>query len=139
MKFNAILWRVLLASALLFTIHVFERAQAQSKSAADNGVVAIRNAKIVTVTGETIPKGTVLIKDGKIAAIGATVALPAGAKQIEATGLSVYPGMIDSYTEIGLMEIGQGAASTVDTTELGDFNPNMKALTAVNPHSELIP
>src|SRR5204863_1746037 len=76
--------------------------------------------------------------DGKIAAIGASVAIPAGAKQIDATGLSVYPGMIDSYTQIGLQEIGSGANSTVDTTELGDFNPNMKALTAVNPHSELI-
>ena len=67
MKFNATLWRVLLASTLLLIAHVFERAHAQSKPAADNSVIAIRNAKIVTVSGETIPKGTLLIKDGKIA------------------------------------------------------------------------
>lgn len=109
---------------------------AQTKT--DNGVIAIRNAKIVTVTGETIPRGTVVIKDGKIAALGATVAVPPNAKLIDATGLSVYPGMIDSYTTMGLVEVGQGAPGTVDTTELGDFNPNAKALTAVNPHSEEI-
>jgi imidazolonepropionase-like amidohydrolase len=109
---------------------------AQTKT--DNGVIAIRNAKIVTVTGETIPRGTVVIKDGKILALGATVAVPANAKVIDATGLSVYPGMIDTYTTMGLVEVGQGAPGTVDTTELGDFNPNAKALTAVNPHSEAI-
>src|SRR5437868_4494027 len=139
MKSNATFRQSLFVCSLLLAASGFVYTQNQPKPAADNGLTAIRNAKIVTVTGETIPRGTVLIKDGKIAAIGATVAIPAGAKQIDATGLSVYPGMIDSYTQIGLMEIGQGAASTVDTTELGDFNPNMKALTAINPHSELIP
>lgn len=109
---------------------------AQTKT--DSGVIAIRNAKIVTVTGETIPRGTVVIKDGKILALGATVTAPANAKIIDATGLSVYPGMIDTYTTVGLVEVGQGAPGTVDTNELGDFNPNAKALTAVNPHSETI-
>lgn len=111
---------------------------AVSQTKTDSGVLAIRNAKIVTVTGETIPRGTIVIKDGKIAALGATVAVPPNAKVIDATGLSVYPGMIDSYTTMGLVEVGQGAPGTVDTTELGDFNPNAKALTAVNPHSEEI-
>src|SRR5262245_7445172 len=57
---------------------------------------AIRNARIVTVTGAVIEKGTVVVRDGKIAAVGATVAVPAGAKVIDGTGLSVYPGMIDA-------------------------------------------
>jgi imidazolonepropionase-like amidohydrolase len=99
---------------------------------------AIRNARIVTVSTGVIEKGTVVIKDGKIIAVGAGVAIPRDAKIIDGTGLSVYPGMIDSNTILGLSEVGQGAPGTVDTTELGDFNPNMKALTAVNPHSELI-
>src|SRR5262245_31485670 len=50
---------------------------------------AIRNARIVTVTGAVIEKGTVVIRDGKISAVGATVAVPSGAKIIDATGLSV--------------------------------------------------
>jgi imidazolonepropionase-like amidohydrolase len=102
-------------------------------------VYAIRNAKIVTVTGATIEKGTIVIRDGKIAEVGANVRVPSDAKVIDATGLSVYPGLINSNTILGLNEIGQGAPGTVDTTELGDFNANMKALTAVNPHSEHIP
>ncbi len=109
---------------------------AQSKS--DPGIYAIRNARIVTVTGAVIERGSVLIKDGKIAAVGANISIPKEAKVIEATGLSVYPGMIDSNTILGLTEVGQVNA-TVDTTELGDFKANMKALTAVNPYSELIP
>jgi imidazolonepropionase-like amidohydrolase len=101
-------------------------------------VYAIRNAKIVTVTGATIEKGTVVIRDGKIAEVGATVRVPADAKVIDATGLSVYPGLINSNTILGLSEVG-AVEMTIDTTELGDFKPNMKALTAVNPHSEHIP
>ncbi len=110
---------------------------AQSKT--PQAAYAIRNARIVTVTGGVIEKGTVLVKNGKIGAVGANVTVPKDAKIIDATGLSVYPGMIDSNTILGLSEIGQGAPGTVDTTELGDFNANMKAITAVNPHSELIP
>jgi imidazolonepropionase-like amidohydrolase len=109
---------------------------AQSKP--DQGVFAIRNARIITVSGTTIERGTVVIKDGKIAAVGANVSVPGNAKVIDAQGLSVYPGLIDSNTTLGLVEVPRVNA-TVDTTELGDFKANMKALTAVNPHSELIP
>ncbi|QQS47947.1 MAG: amidohydrolase family protein [Acidobacteriota bacterium] len=106
---------------------------------AQNGSAwAIRNARIVTVSGPVIERGTVVISDGKITAVGAGVSVPRNAKIIDATGLSVYPGMIDSNTILGLTEVGQVNA-TVDTNEIGDFKANMKALTAVNPHSELIP
>ena len=67
---------------------------------------AIRDAKIVTVTGATIARGTVHIKDGKIVAVGERVTLPATAKVIEGRGLSVYPGLIDSGTFLGLTEVG---------------------------------
>jgi imidazolonepropionase-like amidohydrolase len=119
--------------AMLLAIPVL----AQSKS--EQGTYAIRNAKIITVTGATIERGTVVIKNGKIESVGASIAVPKDAKIIDATGLSVYPGLIDSNTYLGLSEVGQGAPGTVDTTELGDFNPNAKALTAVNPGGELIP
>ena len=99
------------------------------------GVVAIRNAKIVTVSGPDIEKGTVLIRDGKIEAVGANVSVPAGAQMIDGNGLSVYPGMIDAGTNMGLVEVPQGANGTVDLSEVGDLNPNAKAIIAVNPHS----
>ena len=99
------------------------------------GVFAIRNAHIVTVSGPDIENGTVLIRDGKIEAVGTTVNVPSGAQVIEGRGLSVYPGMIDAGTNMGLVEVPQGANGTVDLSEVGDFNPNAKAIIAVNPHS----
>lgn len=99
------------------------------------GVFAIRNARIVTVSGPDIENGTVVIRDGKIEAVGTTVNVPAGAQTIDARGLSVYPGMIDAGTNMGLVEVPQGANGTVDLAEVGEFNPNAKAIIAVNPHS----
>jgi imidazolonepropionase-like amidohydrolase len=97
--------------------------------------IAIRNARIVTVSGPDIERGTVVIRDGKIEAVGANVTVPAGAQSIDGSGLSVYPGMIDAGTNMGLVEVPQGANGTVDLSEVGDFNPNAKAIIAVNPHS----
>lgn len=99
------------------------------------GTYAITNAKIVTVSGPEIARGTVVISDGKIAAVGANVSVPAGARAIDATGLTVYPGMMDAGTSMGLSEISQGAASTVDVAEVGSFNPNAQAIFGLNPHS----
>src|ERR1051325_9240537 len=76
--------------------------------AQSNEAYAIRNAHIVTVTGAVIEKGTVVTANGKSAAVGANVSVPSNAKVIDATGLSVYPGMIDSGTTLGLEEIGSG-------------------------------
>lgn len=99
------------------------------------GTVAIRNARIVTVSGPDIENGTVVIRDGKIEAVGTNVSVPAGAQTIDGRGLSVYPGMIDAGTNMGLVEVPQGANGTVDLSEVGDLNPNAKAIIAVNPHS----
>src|SRR6185295_10236608 len=99
------------------------------------GVYVIRNARIVTLAGPDIENGTVVIRDGKIDAVGATVTVPPGAQNIDAHGLIVYPGMMDAGTSMGLVEVGQGANGTVDTAETGDLNPNAKAIIAVNQHS----
>src|ERR1700709_579134 len=60
------------------------------------GTFAIRNGHIFPASGPDIANGTVLISGGKITAIGANVAIPAGATVIDASGLSVYPGMIET-------------------------------------------
>jgi imidazolonepropionase-like amidohydrolase len=99
------------------------------------GTFAIRNARIVTVSGADIENGTVVIRDGKIEAVGANVSVPSGAQTIDGRGLSIYPGMIDAGTSMGLVEVPQGANGTVDTSEVGELNPNAKAIVAVNPHS----
>ncbi|MCU1267478.1 MAG: Imidazolonepropionase-like amidohydrolase [Acidobacteria bacterium] len=99
------------------------------------GTYAIRNARIVTLTGPDIENGTVVIRDGKIDAVGVSINVPAGAQTIEGRGLTVYPGMMDAATSLGLVEVGQGANGTVDTSETGELNPNAKAIIAVNQHS----
>lgn len=98
---------------------------------------AIRNARIVTVTGPVIENGTVVISGGKITAVGAGVSVPTGAKVIDAKGLSVYPGMMDADSEIGLTEIGSVAGSQ-DMSEIGDNNANIRVDVAIHPDSSHI-
>jgi imidazolonepropionase-like amidohydrolase len=99
------------------------------------GTYAITHAHIFPVAGPEIANGTVVVSGGKIQAVGANVAVPNGATVIDATGLSVYPGMMDAGTAIGLQEIPQGANATVDIAETGNFNPNAQAYFGINPHS----
>lgn len=100
-------------------------------------VYAIRGARIVTLAGEPLDKGTLVIRDGRISEVGPDVAVPAGAEIIEAEGLEVYPGIMDAISQLGLTEVG-AVPVTVDTVELGDFNPQIRAATAVHPASEHI-
>ena len=99
---------------------------------------AIRNATIVPVVGPRIAVGTIVLRGGRIEALGAQVAVPADAQVVDGTGLFVYPGLVDAGTTLGLIEIGSVPGGN-DTQELGDFNPHDDALTAVNPTSEVIP
>jgi imidazolonepropionase-like amidohydrolase len=71
---------------------------------------AITNARIVTVSGPVIERGTVVIRNGLIAAAGANVNAPADARVIDGTGLTVYPGLIDSHTNLALPEPSPSAS-----------------------------
>ncbi len=99
------------------------------------GTFAIVGARIVTVSGAVIENGTVVIQNGRITAVGAGASVSSGAERIDGKGLSVYPGMIDGATALGLAEIGQGANATIDAAETGTNNANAKAYLGVNPHS----
>jgi imidazolonepropionase-like amidohydrolase len=63
---------------------------------------AVTNARIVTVSGATIERGTVVVRDGLIQAVGANAAVPADAQVFDGNGLTVYPGFIDSLSNLGL-------------------------------------
>lgn len=126
-----------LAVALLFA----SAAAAQSlipNNPGVKGTVAIRNATIYPVSSAPIANGTIVFSNGTITAVGANAAIPEGATVIDGTGFFVYPGLIDSGTNVGLVEI-DAVPGTVDTSETGDLNPNARAATAINPHSELVP
>lgn len=87
--------------ATLVSIVFVSRAGAQ-RSAIDT--YAIINARIVTVSGQTLDRGTVVIRNGLIAAVGANINAPSDARIIDGNGLTVYPGLIDSYTNLALPE-----------------------------------
>jgi hypothetical protein len=73
----------------------------------------IRNAKIVPVAGPVIAKGSVLVEDGLIAAVGENVTAPVGAQILEAEGLTVNPGLIDCLTNVGMQAGGAAGGSAV--------------------------
>lgn len=80
--------------------------------------VAITGGTVYPISGPAIQNGTVLMRDGKIIAVGADVAVPSGAQRIDATGKIVTPGFIDASTTLGLVEIG-GEPSTRDANAKG--------------------
>ncbi|HTB15207.1 MAG TPA: amidohydrolase family protein [Bryobacteraceae bacterium] len=110
-------------------------AFAVAACAAANDTFLIRGVDVYPVTGPEVKGVSVLVQDGKIADIGAKIVAPKGMKIVEGKGLRLYPGMIDSNTNLGLSEVGAERV-TVDTGELGEFMPQLKALSAVNPESE---
>jgi imidazolonepropionase-like amidohydrolase len=99
---------------------------------------AITHAKLFTLTGPPIDDGILVIRDGKIAAVGTNVDIPSGAQVIDGKGLQVYPGLFDPVTQMGLSEIS-AVSATVDTSETGAFNPDAVAADAILPSSEHIP
>ena len=101
--------------------------------------IAIVGGRIVIGDGTTIERGTVIIEDGNITAVGSELAVPDGARVIDASGLWVCPGMIDPYTSIGLVEVG-AARMTNDSNEATQTTtPQLRAADAINPDSTVIP
>jgi imidazolonepropionase-like amidohydrolase len=98
----------------------------------------IRGATVHPVASAEIQNGSVLVRDGKIVGVGRNLAAPKGTRIVEGKGLHVYPGMIDSGTQLGLAEISS-VRESVDTGEIGKFDPQLRAEIAINPSSEHIP
>ncbi|MBV8630912.1 MAG: amidohydrolase, partial [Silvibacterium sp.] len=103
--------------------------------------IAITGGKLLTVSHGVIENGTIVLSEGKIAAVGAAdaVKIPAGAQIVDAKGMTVYPGLIDSETNLGLSEIEADEASNdlVETSE--EIFPNMHVYDAFHAETEHIP
>ena len=97
----------------------------------------LRGATVHTVAKGTLSPGDVLVRDGKIADVGARIDQTAD-RTVDLAGLHLFPGLISGATDLGLVEIG-GVRATVDDRETGDFTPEVESWLAVNPDSELIP
>lgn len=120
---------------VLAALFLAASASAQQKS------VVLRGGKLLTVTHGTIDNGVLIIENGKIAAVGAasSVKIPKDARVLDVSGMTVYPGLIDSETQLGLTEI-QAEEMTNDYIEPSDeIMPHMHVYDAFHAESELIP
>ena len=105
--------------------------------AASSAATAITNARIFPISGPMIERGTIVIRGNRIEAVGANVAVPAGATVIDAKGSEVYPGFIDARTTLGLNE--PGPRGFEDTSEMLEINAAIKAQVAYQADSDAIP
>lgn len=125
------------AAALGCALLLLALPAAGQVSIGEAGTFVIRGGTVIVGNGQRLENATVVIRDGRIAEVGANAQAPAGAHEIDASGRFVYPGMMDSRTPIGLAEIGSVAAMNL-TGELGDYNPHNRAVVAINVESEMI-
>lgn len=109
--------------------------------AAQDTPVVLKGGKLLTVTHGVIENGVIVMQGGKISAVGAvsSVNVPSGAQVIDVTGMTVYPGLIDSETSLGLTEIS-AETMTNDLVEMSDeIMPHMHTAEAFHAESALIP
>src|SRR5215218_5440442 len=108
-------------------------------TAAAGQTVAITGGKVYPVSGPAIEIGTVLVRDGKIVAVGANVTVPNGATRIDATGKWVTPGLINTQTGLGVTEVG-AVQTTVDRSARGDNGvaASFPVWEGINPASSLL-
>lgn len=99
--------------------------------------IALVNGTIHVGNGQVIEKGTIVFEKGKITAVGANATAPAGAKVIDVSGKKVYPGLILSSTNLGLVEVNSIKA-TQDESEFGTYNTNVRSIVAYNTDSRVI-
>ena len=124
-------WSLVIGLVLLLTTFVFSQGKP----------IALKGGKLLTVSHGTNENGVLVMKDGKIAPIGAagSVNVPSDAQVIDITGMTVYPGLIDSETQLGLTEIS-AEQMTNDLVESSDeIMPHMHVYDAFHAESELIP
>jgi imidazolonepropionase-like amidohydrolase len=101
--------------------------------------IAITGGKVYPVSGPPIENGTVIITNGKIAAVGASVAIPAGAQRIDATGKIVTPGFVNSSTQLGVQEVS-AVSDTRDVSARGKDNiaASFTIWEGLNPNSVML-
>lgn len=114
---------------------------AYGQTAPAGGTIAIRGGKLLTITHGVIDNGILVLENGKIAAVGKadSVKIPSGATIVDAKGMTVYPGLFDAETNLGLVEIGSDAMTT-DLNEVSDeIMPHMHVYDAFHAESVRIP
>ncbi|HLE85838.1 MAG TPA: amidohydrolase family protein [Thermoanaerobaculia bacterium] len=107
-------------------------------AAAGAETVAFVGATVHPVSGPPVAGATLVVEGDRIAAVGAGVAVPAGARVVDVAGKHLYPGFVHPLTNLGLVEVSSVRGS-VDTTEIGQVNSNLRAEVAFNADSFRLP
>lgn len=107
-------------TALILALALSAAAYAQGRSASSSGEILIKNATIMTASHGTIEGGSILIRDGKIAAVGKNVKAGPNARVIDATGKYVTPGFVDSHSHTALDSINEGSLSVTAMVRMRD-------------------
>jgi len=130
--------RVWLVLAMTVVIPVVASGHPEIPGGDQGRPVAIIAATVHTVSDGVLENATLVMRKGKIVAVGTDVAVPKNAIRIEAAGKHVTPGLFSAHSDIGLVEIN-AVRATLDKAEVGSVNPNVKSWVSVNPDSEMIP
>ena len=134
--------KIIFSVALFFACLFQATAQSPVVAPAQKKPVMLIGGTIHTGTGEVIENGTLAFTAGKITAIGKSSDIKIdkiGYEVIDVTGKQIYPGLIFPNTSLGLIEIGGGVEVASDDQEIGDLNPNVRAIAAYNTDSHVLP
>jgi len=126
--------------SVLLLVAGFTKAQEVIYPAKENkGLIYITNGTVHVGNGTVLQNATVEINGGKITNVGTSITPSAsGATLVDAKGKHVYPGLILPSSDLGLKEIGAGVRASNDFSELGEYNSNIRSITAYNTDSRVI-
>lgn len=119
------------ATALSFCVYAQETVY---PAPAQNQTITLTNATIHVGNGQVIENGSVVFTNGKITEVGTSVT--ATGKTVDCKGKHVYPGLIISSSQLGLVEVPTVRA-TVDANELGDYSTSIRSIVAYNTDSKV--
>ena len=133
-KFNKL--RILPALAAVVAFGSGKTVAPAAEAGAEEAVIAVRGGTLHTVTKGIIESGNIIIRNGKIEAVGKNIAIPKGAEVIDAGRAAVFPGFIDAFTNLGADEViyeGDFDEATSPVT------PQLWIIESINPENEYIP
>ena len=127
--------KIILYTLCIFIATNITAQETMLPAAAQKETIALTNATIHVGNGQVINSGAVVFKNGKITEVGAN-ASTSGAKVIDCNGKHIYPGLILSASQLGLIEVNSNRA-TIDASEIGEINSSIRSLVAYNTDSKV--
>lgn len=129
---------IYILSSLLLSVFIVKAQETVYPAKEYKGLLFIKNATVHIGNGQVLQNTTIKVDNGKIEQIGQNIAIPADdVKVFDASGKQVYPGLILPTSELGLKEINSGVKGSNDYAEIGEMNPNVRAIVAYNTDSKI--